>query len=50
MYMNIIYFSFEISWLMEADQSLPGWGGRSAPPPTANGGRAFPGWNSLPFA
>jgi hypothetical protein len=25
---------------MEADPSLPGWGGRSAPPPSAGGGRA----------
>ena len=25
---------------MEADPSLPGWGGWSAPPPTSGGGRA----------
>jgi hypothetical protein len=25
---------------MEEDPSLPGWGGWSAPPPTAGGGRA----------
>ena len=25
--------------LMEADPSLPGWDGWSAPPPSANGGR-----------
>ena len=29
----------EIPWLMEADPSLPGWGGRSASPLTAGRGR-----------
>ena len=31
---------------MGADPPLPGWGGRSAPPPSAGGGRppSIPGW------
>ena len=32
-------------WLREADPSLPGWGGWSAPPPSAGGGRpAIQAW------
>ena len=38
-YKKSFYFKSEV-WLMKADLSLPGWGGWSAPPPSAGGGKA----------